>query len=113
MKTETVYPSEVDYKRNSVKMHMKHFTSVKEIPASIWNRFVRHETVGLELAHLQAVEVSRINDIHPYYIIGYREEKPVGIAYCFSIRVDLARMANSYPAEVVETVKSWNLTSWK
>jgi hypothetical protein len=41
------------------------------------------------------------------YLIGYREDKPVGIAYCFSIRVDLARMANSYPPDVLETVKTW------
>jgi len=86
---------------------MEHYTSVKEVPDIIWNRFVHRGAVGLELGHLQAIEVSRINDIHPYYIIGYLEEEPVGIAYCFSIRVDLARMTNSYPAEVVETVKTW------
>ena len=86
---------------------MEYYTSVNEIPGATWNRFASRSAVGLEIGHLRAVEVSRINDIHPYYIIGYRDEEPVGIAYCFSIHVDLARMANAYPSEVIETVKTW------
>jgi len=79
---------------------MEYYSSIKEVPCSIWNHFVVRETVNLEMDHLKAIEVSRINDIHPYYFIGYHENEPVGIAYCFSIQVDLARMAGSYPAEV-------------
>ena len=86
---------------------MEHYTSVKELPVNDWNRFVNRDSVGLETEHLNAIEASRINDIHPYYIIGYLDKEPIGIAYCFSIRIDLARMANIYPAGVVETVKAW------
>ncbi len=88
-------------------IRMDHFSSIKELRAEDWNLFVNHESVGLELEHLSAIEASGINDIHPYYIIGYHNDQPVGIAYCFSIRIDFARMANSYPAEIVETVKAW------
>jgi 8-amino-7-oxononanoate synthase len=86
---------------------MEHYTSVNELPVDDWNRFVNRDSVGLETEHLSAIEASRINDIHPYYIIGYLNNEPIGIAYCFSIRIDLARMANIYPADVVETVKAW------
>ncbi len=101
-----------DKKKSSVKIipgkiRMKHYTSVRELPADDWKRFVNRDAVGLEMPHLFAIEASRINHIHPYYIIGYHNGDPVGIAYCFSIKIDLARMANIYPAEVVETVKAW------
>lgn len=86
---------------------MEHYTSVNELPVNDWNLFVNRDSVGLETGHLCAIEASRINDIHPYYIIGYAGNEPAGIAYSFSIRIDLARMANIYPAEVVETVKAW------
>ncbi len=88
-------------------IRMEHYTSVKELPVDDWNRFVNRDSVGLETEHLSAIEASRINDIHPYYIIGYLDNEPIGIAYCFSIRIDLARMANIYPVDVVETVKAW------
>lgn len=88
-------------------IRMEHYTSVKELPVNDWNRFVNRDSVGLETEHLNAIEASRINDIHPYYIIGYLDKEPIGIAYCFSIKIDLARMANIYPADVVETVKAW------
>jgi 8-amino-7-oxononanoate synthase len=88
-------------------IRMEHYTSVRDIPVNDWNRFVNRDSVGLETEHLHAVEASRINDIHPYYIIGYIDKEPIGIAYGFSIRIDLARMANIYPKDVVETVKAW------
>lgn len=88
-------------------IRMEHYTSVKDLPLNDWNHFVNRDSVGLETEHLNAIEASRINDIHPYYIIGYLDNEPIGITYCFSIRIDLARMANIYPADVVETVKAW------
>jgi 8-amino-7-oxononanoate synthase len=92
---------------NCQMIRMEHYTSVSDVPVNDWNRFVNRDAVGLETPHLSAVEASRINDIHPYYIIGYHDNDPIGIAYCFSIKIDLARMANIYPANVVETVKTW------
>lgn len=88
-------------------IRMEHYTSIAEIPSACWDLFVKRNSVGLETGHLAAVEASRINDIHPYYIIGYSGAEPVGIAYCFSITIDFARMANIYPAGVLETVKAW------
>ena len=86
---------------------IEYFTLIKEVPSNIWNRFVKRDKVGLEIGHLQAIEESRINDIHPYYLIGYQDNEPVGIAYCFSINIDLSRMAIDYPPEVINSVKTW------
>ncbi|MBN1646511.1 MAG: aminotransferase class I/II-fold pyridoxal phosphate-dependent enzyme [Spirochaetales bacterium] len=88
-------------------IRMEYRSSADQVPAALWERFVPGKAVGLEINHLRAVEFSGINDIHPYYLIGYDGEKPVGIAYCFSIRVDLAGMTSSYPREVINTIKTW------
>lgn len=83
------------------------YNSVNHVPVHCWEHLASCQTVGLEIDHLRAIELSRINNIRPYYFIGYDNEEPVGIAYCFSIEIDLARMANSYPPNVLETVKAW------
>ena len=83
------------------------YTSITEVPVSIWEKFAQRDSVGLEMGYLYAIEDSGINDIHPYYLIGYRNAEPIGIAYCFSIQMDLAKMANSYPPEVLRTIKTW------
>src|SRR5512138_2546834 len=88
-------------------LQIEFYTSVNQLPDPAWNQFASRTSVGLETGHLRAIEESRINDIHPYYLIGYDEERPVGIAYCLSIRADLSTMATDYPKEVIETVKSW------
>jgi len=107
METKTAFLPEISGKLSSAMIRMKHYTSVKELPVNDWNLFVNRDSVGLETEHLAAVESSHINDIHPYYIIGYLNNNPIGIAYCFSIQIDMARMSNIYPADVVETVKAW------
>jgi len=65
------------------------------------------DAVGLERNHLQAIEDSCINNIRPYYLIGYHGDIPLGIAYCFSLQVNFAKMANSYPTNVFATIKTW------
>jgi 8-amino-7-oxononanoate synthase len=107
MEIKTTFLPEIINKNRPAMIRMEHYTSVKELPVNDWNRFVNRDSVGLETEHLNAIEASRINDIHPYYIIGYLDKEPIGIAYCFSIKIDLARMANIYPSSVVETVKAW------
>jgi len=107
MEKHLVCQSDVSDRSLLNQFRMEYYTSVEEIPISIWERFASRKAVGLEINHLRAIEVSRINDIHPYYIIAYKDEEPVGIAYCFSIDADLAKMANCYPAEVLSTVKTW------
>ncbi len=91
----------------NIVIRIELYRTINEIPVSVWERFVNRKAVGLEIEHLKAIEYSHINDIHPYYIIGYIGIQPIGIAYCFSISVDLARMANMYPPEVIATVKTW------
>lgn len=107
MEIKTAFQSKVINNNRRSMIRMEHYTSVRELPYRDWNSFVNRDSVGLETEHLSAIEASRINDIHPYYIIGYLDNEPVGIAYCFSIKIDLARMSNTYPAGVVETVKAW------
>lgn len=83
------------------------YNTVHEVPSQVWEQFVSRKIVGLEIKHLQAIEESQINDIHPYYMIGYKGSVPIGIAYCFSMKIDLARLVNLYPQNVIETVKIW------
>jgi len=83
------------------------YNSVTHVPVPCWEHLASRQSVGLEIDHLRAIELSRINNIKPYYLIGYDNEEPVGIAYCFSIEIDLARMANTYPPNVLEIVKAW------
>jgi 8-amino-7-oxononanoate synthase len=83
------------------------YNSITRVPVPCWERLASRQTVGLELEHLRAIELSDINNLHPFYLIGYENEEPVGIAYCFSIEIDMARMANTYPPKVLETIKIW------
>lgn len=87
---------------------IEQYRSVNDLPESIWNILASHDAVSLESAHLRAVENSHINDISPYYFVGYSNNKPIGIAYCFLINVNLSKLANSYPPEVFNVVKAWN-----
>jgi 8-amino-7-oxononanoate synthase len=89
-------------------LQIKYYKTIREVPGVVWEQFSPMDTVGLEINHLRAIESSRVNNIKPYYLIGYMDNKPVGIAYCFSIQVNFARMANSYPPNVFATIKTWN-----
>lgn len=89
-------------------LELKFFTTIEDVPLGVWEKFVKREAVGLEPGHLKAVEESGINNIRPHYIIAYDGEKAVGIAYCFTIEVNMAGMANTYPQEVLVSVKTWN-----
>ncbi|MBI4898864.1 MAG: GNAT family N-acetyltransferase, partial [Actinobacteria bacterium] len=53
------------------------------------------------------MEESGINAIHPYYFIGLHEGRPVGIAYCFAMDLDLTKLTNKDPPEVLAAVKAW------
>lgn len=91
--------------RNTIQFDC--YTSVDDIPHLIWESFAPRTAVGLEMAHLQAVEASGINGIRPYYLIGYQNEQPVGIAYCFSLQMNFARMTGNYPAAILDTIHTW------
>lgn len=83
------------------------YVSIEDIPVAIWNRLAPTGAVGLEAGHLQAVEASRINDLHPFYFVGLREGRPVGIAYCFAIDMDLTKLTNQDSPDALATVKAW------
>lgn len=107
MEKQLISQVKVDERSHLNMIRMEYYKSVEELPVSIWKRFVSGGTVGLEINHLRAIEVSQINEIHPYYLIGYHEDEAVGIAYCFSIDVNFAGMSNSYPPDILSTVKTW------
>lgn len=88
-------------------LDLEFYISYKDVPVDIWERFISRKAVGLEINHLRAIEISNINDIHPYYFIGYSGSVPVGIAYCFSIQIDLGKTDKSYPPEIIETIRTW------
>lgn len=88
-------------------IHIECYYSIRELSRSVWEQFASRRTVNLEYEHLLAVEESRINDLQPYYLIAYTGSEPIGIAYGISFRMDLARMANSYPPEVLNSIKTW------
>jgi 8-amino-7-oxononanoate synthase len=83
------------------------YQSIEDVPVAIWNRLASTGAVGLEASHLRAVEASRINDLHPFYLVGLHKGRPVGIAYCFAIDLDLTRLTNNDSPEVLATVKAW------
>lgn len=83
------------------------YKSIKDVPDMVWKQFSPLDAVGLEINHLRAVETSSINNIQPYYLIGYCKEIPVGIAYCFSLQVNFGQMAKNCPANVFAAIKTW------
>lgn len=83
------------------------YNSISNVPASIWNTFVTRSTVGLEREHLQAIEQSQINDIKPYYLIVYSDNEPIGIAYGIIFKIDFAKLTDTYPLNVLNTLRTW------
>ncbi|MDQ1287892.1 MAG: 8-amino-7-oxononanoate synthase [Actinomycetota bacterium] len=83
------------------------YSSIDDVPVATWNDLAPTAVVGLEAAHLRAVEESRINDLRPSYLIGFRGGSPVGIAYCFAMDLDLTKLTFQDPPEVLATVKAW------
>jgi hypothetical protein len=49
-------------------LRLECYTSVREVPCSIWERFVLRGAVGLEIGHLQAIEVSRMKTWKPDFM---------------------------------------------
>lgn len=88
-------------------MKIVRYSSVTEVPFQIWDDLAPKDKVGIESGHLKAIETSGINSIKPYYLIGYWEERPVAIAYCFVIDVDLAKLGDEIAADVLTTLKTW------
>jgi 8-amino-7-oxononanoate synthase len=88
-------------------VRIERYSSMEQVPIPVWERFASRSAVGLEAGHLRAVEASRINDLHPYYLIGFQSGEPVGIAYCFAIDMDLTKLVTEDPPEVVAAVKAW------
>jgi 8-amino-7-oxononanoate synthase len=88
-------------------MKIVRYTSITDIPLQIWNDLAPKDKVGLESGHLKAIEISGINSIKPYYLIGYWGEMPVAIAYCFVMDLDLAKLGNEIAADVLTTLKTW------
>jgi len=84
------------------------YSCIEDVPLAVWGEFASTGAVGLEAGHLRAVEASRINDLQPYYLIGFRGSRPVGIAYCFALDLDLTRLTTAEPAEVLAAVKEWD-----
>lgn len=83
------------------------YTRINQIPEDVWNMLAGTDAVNLEINHLKAVEISGINNIKPYYFIGYNNHEVIGIAYCFVMQVDFSRISNRYSKEVLMTIKSW------
>ena len=88
-------------------MKIIRYSSVAEVPFQVWDDLAPKNKVGLESGHLKAIEASGINSIKPYYLIGYWEEKPVAIAYCFVVDVDLSKLGNEIETNVLTILKAW------
>jgi len=83
------------------------YASIDDVPVALWNQLAPTAAVGLEAGHLRAVEASGINDVHPYYFVGLHQGRAVGIAYCFAMDMDLTKLTNNEPQDVLATVKAW------
>ncbi len=88
-------------------MKIERYTSIVDVPLQIWNDLALKDRVGLESGHLKAIEISGINSIKPYYLIGYQEAMAVAIAYCFVMDLDLSKLGNEIEADVLTTLKTW------
>ena len=88
-------------------MNIQLYPSIDQIPQDIWETFASHKSITLEVAHLRAIERSGINHIRPYYLLAMEDEQPVGIAYFFIMRMDLASLASDIPTDVRTTLKAW------
>jgi 8-amino-7-oxononanoate synthase len=105
--TPSVVPPAANQAARPETIRIERFTSIDAVPLATWEAFAPRAAVGLEAGHLRALEESRINDLHPYYLVGYRDGAPVGIAYAFAIDMDLTRLVTGDPPEVLATVKTW------
>jgi 8-amino-7-oxononanoate synthase len=92
---------------STTSVQIERYASIDQVPASIWARLAPTSAVGLELGHLRAVESSRINNLRPYYLIGFHAGEPVGIAYCFAFDMDLTKLVTEDPPEVLAALKKW------
>jgi 8-amino-7-oxononanoate synthase len=96
-----------DAQRATTEVQIERYSSIEQVPVDIWERFASRSAVGLEAGHLRAAEASGINDLHPYYLIGFVAGEPVGIAYCFAMDMDLTKLVTEDPADVIAAVKRW------
>lgn len=83
------------------------YASIDDVPLALWDQLAQTRAVGLESGHLRAVEASRINGAHPYYFVGLQDARPIGLAYCFVMELDLTRLTSQEPPQVLATVKAW------
>ena len=88
-------------------MRIDRYLSATEVPFHIWDDLAPKGKVEIESGHLKAIETSGVNSIKPYYFIGYWEEQPVAIAYCFVIDVDLSKLGDEIAPDVLVTLKTW------
>jgi 8-amino-7-oxononanoate synthase len=101
----TIAAANAPSRRSAVRI--ARYESIEQVPRSTWDRFAPRDAVGLEAEYLRAVEVSRINDLHPYYLVGHLAGEAIGIAYGFSIDMDLTKLAGDDPPEIIDTVRAW------
>ncbi len=83
-------------------------TTVDDLDVLSWERFARQPYIGLDWRHLQAIETSRINDVHPYYLTVYWDDEAVGIAYFFVFNLDISGLSDDVPPSIRHTLKTWN-----
>lgn len=102
--TEYLHPH-VDTTARAIRI--VRYGSIDDVPVGLWDQLAATSAVGLETGHLRAVEASGINEAHPYYFLGLQGGRPVGIAYCFAMDLDLTRLTSQDPPDVLATVKAW------
>ncbi len=81
--------------------------SVERVPKE-WDALAPRRQVGLETAHLRAVERSRINGIEPYYLLAYEDGELAGIAYSFLIEMDFAFLQKDLPPDAFRALRGWH-----
>ncbi|NLI36641.1 MAG: GNAT family N-acetyltransferase [Bacteroidales bacterium] len=87
-------------------LQFQRYNTITDVPTKYWNRLVTRDMVNLEIDHLQAIEISRVNHLHPYYLIGYWNGEPIGITYCFVLQANFAKIASDYSidSKVLKTI---------
>jgi len=87
---------------------IKLYTSIHEVPHHDWDSIAPKAYVGLESQHLKALELSRLNDLKPYYVLAYGADgTPQAIAYFFIMTMDFSALGTEVPPLVRKAVKTW------
>ena len=90
-----------------MNMEIQQYRTHSDVPAREWNT-IASSIPNLQLNHLAAIEQSGINNIDPYYLLLNHKKNPEGIAYFYTLDMDILSINKSISQKIRETMKTWD-----